>query len=126
MARILIVEDNDILSKAYELVLIHHGHVTACAYDGKDGLTQAKDFDPELILLDMLMPRMDGIGFLKAYDSANKHPTTKIVLLTNISEESLVAQALELGAQEYFLKADMAPEQLIAMVNKQLGEKTSK
>lgn len=122
MARILIVEDNDILNKAYELILTYNGHIVASAYDGRDGLGQAKDFDPELILLDMLMPNMDGIGFLKAYDRAHKHPTIKIVLLTNVSEESLVAQAFDLGVQEYCLKAGLAPEQLIAMVNKQLGE----
>lgn len=121
MARILLIEDNDILNKAYELILTHNGHVIASAYDGREGLAQAKAFGPELILLDMLMPNMDGIGFLKAYDGTHKHPTIKIVLLTNVSEESLIAQALDLGAQEYFLKAGLAPEQLVAMVNRQLG-----
>jgi len=122
MARILIVEDNDILNKAYELILTHNEHVVASAYDGKEGLTQASAFNPEVILLDMLMPNLDGIGFLKAYDRINKHPTVKIVLLTNVSEEALVAQALALGAHEYILKAVLAPKQLITLINGQLAK----
>lgn len=122
MARILIIEDNDILNKAYELILTHNGHTIASASDGKKGLTQAEAFNPEVILLDMLMPNLDGIGFLKAYDGINKHPTVKIALLTNVSEESLVKRTLELGAQEYLLKSVLAPEQLVAMVSRLLGK----
>lgn len=122
MARILIVEDNDILNKAYELILVHNGHEVASAYDGIEGLAQAISFNPELILLDMLMPNLDGVGFLKAFDSVHKHPSVKIIMLTNISEESLVAPTLELGAKEYFVKATLAPEQLISVINRQLGD----
>jgi len=123
MARILIVEDNDILSNAYGLVLTHHGHVVESAHDGMKGLAQAKTFYPELILLDMLMPNLDGIGFLKAYDCIRKHPDVKIVLLTNINEESLVTQALDLGAQQYVLKAELAPKELVALVDRLLEKK---
>lgn len=125
MARILLVEDNDILNKAYELILTKNGHTLATAYDGNEGLAVAKTFDPELILLDMLMPNMDGIGFLKAYDVTNTHPTVKIILLTNFSDPSLLAQALDLGAHEYYLKVRLAPDQLIAMVNKHVGESST-
>lgn len=121
MARILIVEDNDILNKAYEYILIHDGHIVATAYDGNEGLAQAKAFNPELIILDMLMPHLDGIGFLKAYDVTHRHPTVKVILLTNVSEESLIEQAFKLGASECFLKAQLAPDQLVAMVDRQLG-----
>ena len=120
MARILIVEDNDVLNKAYELILTHNGHTVATAYDGKEGLALAKTVDPELILLDMLMPNLDGIGFLKAYDVSHKHPTVKIILLTNVSEKGMVEQALRLGANECFLKAQLTPAQLVDMIDKKL------
>ena len=123
MARILIVEDNDVLNKAYELVLTHHGHTVATAYDGNEGLARAETFDPELILLDMLMPNQDGVGFLKAYDAIGMHPAVKIVLLTNLSEQEAIKQALRLGANEYFLKAKLGPDQLVKVVNKQLTGK---
>lgn len=123
MARILIVEDNDILNTAYELVLTHHGHTVAAAYDGNEGLERAETFNPELILLDMLMPNLNGIGFLKAYDAFHKHTTVKIVLLTNLSEAGTIKQALLLGADEYFLKSKIGPGELVRMINKQLTGK---
>lgn len=124
MARILIIEDNDMLNNAYDIILTHNGHTVASAYDGNEGLSQAKLFKPDLILLDMLMPNLDGIGFLKAYNAANEHSKVKIILLTNVSKASLVTQALELGAHEYFLKVQLKPDQLVAMVDRQLGENT--
>lgn len=119
MTRILIVEDNDVLNKAYELILTHKGHEVATAYDGNEGLKRAETFNPELILLDILMPNLDGGGFLKAYDAAHKHPKVKVVLLTNLNEEEARVQVNNLGAHDYFLKAQLGPGQLVDMVNKQ-------
>ena len=67
MAKILVVDDEPMLTEAYCTILEHAGHQTKPAYDGEQALTVAKQFKPDVILLDLLMPKKDGIGFLKDF-----------------------------------------------------------
>lgn len=117
MARILIVEDNDMLNTAYTFMLKAKGHEVVSAFDGLQGLDQAAAFKPEIILLDYLMPNLDGLGFLQRYDVAGKHPDVKVVLLTNLSEEDKVNEAMDLGVTRYLQKAQVEPFQLVDAVD---------
>jgi CheY-like chemotaxis protein len=115
MANVLVIEDNKTLNQAYKLILQREGHEVRVAYNGKEGLELVKITDPELILLDMLMPVMNGVEFLEHYKPAD-HPKTKIIILSNLNEDSEVQHALKLGAQKYILKASTSPQELIAHV----------
>lgn len=117
MAKVLIVEDNKVLSRAYEMILKKEGHEVEVSYDGKEGLVQAASFKPTIILLDILMPKLDGLSFLEQYDLKNKHPETIVVMLTNIGDDKKVARAMELGAYKYIIKAHSSPAQLSVLVN---------
>ncbi len=97
MARVLIVEDNDMLNQAYSIMLKTEGHVVACAFDGEQGLKKAEEFEPDIILLDYMMPKMDGKEFLEHYKAQTEHPKVKVLLLTNISEEVKIDEAMKLG-----------------------------
>ncbi len=119
MGKVLIIEDNDELNKAYAFILKYHGHDVETAFNGEEGLDKAEVFKPEVILLDYLMPKMSGKEFLEHYD-ASRHPDVRIVLLTNLSEQKGIKEALKTGVYRYALKADLGPTQLVALVNELL------
>src|SRR6266542_2044046 len=97
MAKILIVEDNESLNQVYKFILEKEGHLVNSAFNGKEGLKAAKQDPPDLILLDMLMPEMDGLSFLRKFNLSKKSKL-KIVLLTNLDEDEGIKEAQKLGA----------------------------
>lgn len=116
MAKILIVEDNETLNQAYRLILEKEGHTVSSAFNGSEGLNALKRETPDVILLDMLMPEMNGLDFLRQYNPA-KHKKTGIVILSNLDEDQEVKEALRLGASRYILKANTSPSELAVRVN---------
>lgn len=117
MAKVLVIEDNDMLNQAYTFMLKAKGHDVDSAFDGEQGLKKASTFKPDVILLDYLMPKMDGKAFLEHYDVNGKHPNVKVLLLTNISEEEKVSEAMSLGVYKHLLKAQTEPAQLIGLID---------
>lgn len=117
MAKILIIEDDQLLSDAYTLILKKNGHDVATAFNGKEGLRKAASHKPDIILLDLLMPEMDGIEFLNKYNAKAKHPNVSVVILSNLGDDKKVEKALELGAYKYIVKAHAKPEELSMIVN---------
>jgi CheY-like chemotaxis protein len=115
MADILVVEDNKVLNQAYKLILQKEGYDVRVAFNGQEGLEQTRIREPQLILLDMLMPTMNGIEFLQKY-RPRKHPDTTVIILSNLNEDQEVQRALKLGAREYILKANTSPQELVALV----------
>lgn len=126
MAKVLIVEDNKVLSHAYELILKREEHEVEAAYDGVEGLEKAESFKPDIILLDILMPNKDGLTFLEEYDVKKKHPETIVVMLSNLGEDKKVSRAMELGAYKYIIKAHASPAQLAVLVNHLINKNIEK
>lgn len=124
MADVLVIEDNKTLNQAYRLILQREGHDVRVAYNGQEGLELVKLAEPSLILLDMLMPVMNGVDFLKHFKAA-EHPGTKVIILSNLNEDSEVQQALALGADKYILKASTSPQELTEHVTAATGGKTT-
>lgn len=119
MSNILIVEDETILSDAYSIILNHHGHITEVATNGVEALEKLKTFKPDLILLDLLMPTMDGIGFLKAYKrDPGKSP--HIIVYSNLYDARKEAEVRALGAVKIVLKSSITPNGLVELVTEQL------
>lgn len=116
MTKILIVEDDAILNDAYTLILTKAGHNVVSAFNGKEALAHCADGDPDVILLDLLMPKMNGLQFLEAYDLTH-HPKVKVVILSNIGNDAEVEKAMDLGAYKYIVKAHATPQDLSALVN---------
>lgn len=119
MADILIIEDNDMLSQSYQMILEFHGHTVRTAVNGKVGLELADERLPDVILLDYYMPIMGGKQFLQKFD-APKKPSCKVILLTNVDEMDKVNDAYKLGIAHYLLKANVAPDELVVQVDKML------
>lgn len=117
MATILIVEDEKDLNEAYQMILANLGHLIISAYDGAEALKITEKTEPDLILLDLRMPRMSGVEFLKKYDLKNKHPKVKVVIFSNLDTQHEIDEAYKLGADKYMLKAWASPKELIQLVN---------
>lgn len=121
MARILVIEDEPALNDAYQVILQKEGYDVATAFDGDAALELAKTFKPHLILLDLRMPKVGGITFLKRYQAPTKHPTVKIVVFSNLDTQKEIDEAYQLGAQRYMLKAWASPNELVKLVKETLA-----
>jgi DNA-binding NarL/FixJ family response regulator len=125
MAHVLIVEDEEILNQAYKMVLEKEGYDIACAYNGEEGLKLALKKEPDLILLDLLMPTMNGIEFLQHYQLPEKHPKVKVIIFSNLDMQREIDEAYKLGAHRYILKAWASPKELVRVVADTLAEKST-
>lgn len=120
-ASILIVEDDVDLNNAYKIILGSAGYDVTSAYNGEEALETIKTHgDPDIMFLDLRMPVMDGIEFLKAYD-APTHKQTTIIVFSNYDAQKEVDKAYDLGAHRYVLKARAAPKELIRIVEDTLA-----
>lgn len=118
-ARILIVEDEALLNEAYETVLKHEGYEVDKAFNGQEALDILKEKTPNLILLDLRMPKMDGLTFL-AELKKTKHPKFKIIVFSNYDVQKDIDSSFELGATHYVLKAYASPKELVRIVRNSL------
>lgn len=122
LAKVLIVEDDPILRSAYETVLSMEGYTTTSAPDGLEGLRVARETSPDVILLDMLMPNLNGLEFLTALKAPQNHPHTKIIVFSNMSVPSDVQSAMQLGATKYLTKSSFTPREMESIIKEVLAE----
>ncbi|MFC1595122.1 PleD family two-component system response regulator [Patescibacteria group bacterium] len=110
--KILIIDDEETIIKAYSDHLTLEGYDISVAYDGQEGLEKVKEVSPDLILLDILMPVMDGITALKKLKEDPKTKDIPVMILTNSSSQERIVEATELGSIIYFVKANASLEKL--------------
>lgn len=122
MSRVLIVEDEKILREAYRKILTQEGFDVAVAANGVEALACLERTTPDLILLDMLMPHMDGLTFLERADIQRRHPGTKVIAFSNLSNQQGLSQMLQKGATMQLLKSSLSPKQLVAIVREMVGD----
>ena len=123
MAAILVVEDDKDLNAAYKLILEKSGYTVEVAFDGKSALDALNDFEPDLILLDLLMPIMGGLEFLQNYALIQKHPNVKVLIFTNMENSPEVNEAYKLGAHRCIIKSWTAPQNLARIISDALEKK---
>jgi DNA-binding response OmpR family regulator len=119
--RILIIEDEKPLREAFAYLLESEGFAIELAENGRIGLTKLKAFKPHLILLDMLMPVMNGQDFLHNANLITEHPTIKTLMLSNLSDAISLEDATTYGVTDSVLKADLSPADLAALAKKLLS-----
>ena len=120
--RILLIEDDQFLRRACEVGLKKRGFTVLTAVDGEEGLRQAHAESPDLILLDMLMPKLSGMQALAALKDDEKTRDIPVVILSNSSIEADVQRAKELGAIGYLVKASLSLKELGDQVTAYLQE----
>lgn len=123
--KILVIEDDPNLRELYQEVLSQNGYVVEIAADGEVGLQKLQQGGHDLVLLDMMLPNLNGIDILKQLKA---HPVPKgkpangrIVLMTNLSEETVIKQAEELGSSSHIIKSEITPGILLEHVKKLLA-----
>jgi CheY-like chemotaxis protein len=114
--KLLLVEDDANVAKLYRMLLESRGYIVRHAADGVEGLEAARSERPDLILLDVMMPRMNGISFLQALREDATLGAVPAVVLSNFREPRLVERAMALGALEYMVKAQTRPETLVGAI----------
>lgn len=122
MARILLVEDDKITFEMYRKMLENHGYEVRIAIDGEEGLSIALKEHPDLILLDILMPRMDGITMLNRLREDPWGKQAKVVILTNLDvNDKIIKSITEDQPTFYLLKANIRPEGILKYIEETLG-----
>jgi len=119
---ILIVEDEDALSGVLKDRFENEGFDVLLAKDGAQGLMLALDKQPDLILLDIIMPKVGGMTMLKKLRTYEKGKDIRVVVMTNVNDSKDVHEALEHGARDYMVKSDWVISDLVESVRKQLDE----
>ena len=112
--RILVIEDEAFLRDLYIEILSDAGFTVESAIDGQEGLKKIQQGGYDLILLDIVLPKMDGIEILKALkNNPPANPNGSIVMLTNLGQEAVISEGVSLGVRGHIIKSDYTPEQLV-------------
>lgn len=120
--RILLVDDELYIRDLYEELLKGEGYEVTTAADGEEALSHAVEGGYDLILLDVVMPKKDGITFLKDYKAAHpKHPNGKIVMLSVLADDPVIETAKAQGAIGFLIKSNLNPDEVVAEVKKYLA-----
>lgn len=122
MPKVLIIEDDPPYRKIYKKKFEVAGYEVEVAEDGIEGLRKMRIVQPDIVLADLMMPRMDGFHVL---DAAKADPAIKsipVVVLTNLSSVDSVQKALEKGALAILVKADVEPDAIVEKANEILGK----
>ena len=110
--KILIIEDDRDLANIYAESFQMDGFEVKNAFDGKEGLKAALEYHPDIILLDIMLPLMGGLEVLKALKSDPLSASVPVILLTMVSNESIITQGFQEQADGYIIKATFSPSQV--------------
>jgi len=115
---ILLIEDDPVILRMYSTKLNNSGYMVKEALNGEEALAALKSFHPDIILLDLMLPRLDGFGFLEQAKPIIGN--TPVLILTNLSQETDKARAKSLGAVDFLIKADITPQDVVIAIQKHL------
>jgi len=113
---VLLVEDDRFLRRAAEASLRQAGYTVAIAGDGEEALRQVAAVKPAIVLLDLIMPKLQGFEVLRRLKAAPETASIPVVVTSNLGQETDVKQAMNLGAAAYFIKSNLSLQELVAVV----------
>lgn len=116
--KILVVDDEDSVREIYRHEFLNNGYTVVVAADGEEGLLKAGEESPDMVLLDIMLPKMSGIEVLRALKENELTKKIPVLLLTNLGEETIIKEGFELGADGYLLKVSYTPAQVVEEVKK--------
>ena len=121
MTKIAIIEDDQAISQMYRIKFEAENYDVETAENGKLGIDLVISLKPDIVLLDLMMPEMNGDEVLEQMRANPWGKDIKVVVLTNMGEQEISPRIRELGVSAIILKADMTPRQVAEIVKKQLG-----
>ena len=121
MSKVLVVDDQPELRQLFTRVIERQGHTVTTACNGNEALAALESAAPDLILLDMAMPQMDGLTFLRAMRAKPQFSKIPVIILSGLMSPDQIATARELGATDQLVKAEFSMKDLRARVARQLS-----
>lgn len=122
MTKIAIIEDDQVINQMYRMKFEATGFNVATAGDGEAGVALVERFKPDIILLDLQMPIMDGSAALEHIRKSPITKTTPVIILTNLGQEEAPKNLRDLGIHSYIVKAELTPSQVVSRVKEALAE----
>ena len=116
MAKILIVEDDKFLRELIVQKILKEGYQAQEAINGEDGVLKAKEEKPDLILLDLILPGIDGFEVLRQVKEDAATSSIPVIILSNLGQKDDVERGMKLGAADYIIKAHFTPGEILAKI----------
>jgi DNA-binding response OmpR family regulator len=120
-AKILIIEDDRYISKMYQLKHSLDGFDVQLAENGRQGVEKVKDFHPDIILLDILMPELDGFEVLKMVKGDEDTKNIPVLIMSNLGQEDHIEKGMSLGALGYIVKSQYTPSRVVEKIKEVLA-----
>lgn len=122
MSKVLLIEDDPLVINIYSTYLKNQGHEVKTVTEGSGALKTALDFKPELILLDLMMPKLGGTRILEELKAQDLFRETPIIVYTNLTSKEKEEEVLSKGATEFLSKADTSLKEVAAKIKKYLAQ----
>ena len=120
--KILIIEDEEILLNLLQKKLTNEGYDISIARDGEEGLLKMKEIKPNLILLDIIMPRLDGFGVLEKIIKDEELKKIPVIIISNSGQPVELERAKKLGTKDWLIKTEFDPQEVVSKVIKAIGK----
>jgi CheY-like chemotaxis protein len=123
MEKILIIEDDAFMARMYVKIFALEDFQVELASNGEEGLIKARQLKPAVVLLDIMMPKMNGFQVLEAMKTDPETKDIPVIMLTNLAGDQDIEEAMQKGAAKYVVKSNYTPRQIIEMVKKVIAGK---
>ena len=121
MTKIAIIEDDLVISQMYRMKFEADGFEVQLANDGEKGVALVKSFKPDIVLLDLQMPNLNGTGALRQIRESSWGKEVPVIILTNLGKEEAPKEIKDLGIHSYIVKAELTPRQVVSHVKEALN-----
>lgn len=118
--KILIIEDEEIMIRLMQRKLIQEGYEVSVARDGKEGLEAMREIKPDLILLDIIMPKMGGFEVMEKMQESKELKKIPVIIISNSGQPVELDKVKKLGAKDWLIKTEFDPQEVVNKVKKQL------
>lgn len=122
--KILIVEDDQLLREFYQELLIAAGYLADVAPDGELALVKIQNEEYDLVLLDIMLPKKDGVEILRELKTKGQKRDAIVVMLTNLGQDAVIKECFNLGAQGYLIKSALNPDEVLTEIKSYLQKAT--
>jgi len=121
MKKILLIEDEEIMIDILQRKLAKEGYEISLARNGEDGLKEMKEIEPDLILLDIIMPKMGGFEVMEAMGKDSKLKKIPVIVISNSGQPVEINRVKKMGAKDWLIKTEFDPQEVLEKVKKQIG-----
>lgn len=126
MKKILVIDDDQFFAKTLEAALPKDKYVLVSAEDGEEGLEKLRSENPDLIILDLMMPKLDGTAFLKKLQESEDLPKVPVLVSSNLSSVKKISDVMTMGAVGYVIKSDESLQSIVQDIERVLGQQGPK